>query len=108
MHLRGNSPTDIIVVATTKIQTAVIMGSVDHLNLEVMLDSGASISLLVQASVAKMTNTIEKPIKGTTEDSFRHAASCVNYVTTSVLIQNMETPLQHDFLWLVILTHLLS
>ena len=38
------------------------MGSVGHLNLEVMLDSGASIFLLAQASVARMTNTIEKPI----------------------------------------------
>ena len=56
------SPTDIIVVATTKIQTALIMDSVGHLNLEVMLDSGASISLLAQASVVKITNTIEKPI----------------------------------------------
>ena len=54
MHLRGEyasqirkCPTDIIVVANIKIQMALIMGSVSHLNLEIKLDSGASISLLV-------------------------------------------------------------
>ena len=85
------------------------MGSVGHLNLEVMLDSGASISLLAQASVAKMTNTIEKPIpKVLLKTASGMQLPVVNYITASVLIQNMETPLQHDFLWLVILSHLLS
>ena len=74
------------------------MGSVGHLNLEVMLDSGASISLLAQASVAKMTNTIEKPIpKVLLKTASDMQLPVVNYITASVLIQNMETPLQHDF-----------
>ena len=93
----------------TKIQTAVIMGSVGHLNLEMMLDSGASISLLAQASVAKMTNITEKLIpKVLLKTASGMQLPVVSYVTASVLIQNMDTPLQHDFLWLVILSHLLS
>ena len=70
------------------------MGSVGHLNLEVMLDLRASISLLAQASVAKMTNTIEKPIpKVLLKTASGMHLTVVNYVTTSVLVQNMETPL---------------
>ena len=52
----------IIPISLTKIQGVVIMGSVINFNLEVMVDSGASIFLLTHASAAKMTNTIEKPI----------------------------------------------
>ena len=35
----SKSPTDIIVVATIKVQAAVGIGSIGHLNLEIMLDS---------------------------------------------------------------------
>ena len=74
------------------------MGYIDHLNLEVMLDSGASISLLSQASVVKMTNTIEKPIlKVLLRTASGMQLPVAYYVTTSVLIQSMETPLQHGF-----------
>ena len=56
--LLSDSPTHTVVVATTKIQIAVIIGNIGHSTLEVMLDSGSSISLLAQSSVAKMTNII--------------------------------------------------
>ena len=44
-----------------------------------------------------MTNTIEKPIpKVLLKTAPGMRLSVINYVTTSVNIQNMETPLQHD------------
>ena len=74
------------------------MGSIDHLNLEVMLDSGALISLLSQASVTKMTNTTEKPIlKVLLRTASGMQLPVVNYVATSVLIQNTEASLQYEF-----------
>ena len=100
----SESPTDAIVVATTKIQTAVIMGSIGHLDLEVMLDSGSSISLLAQANISQMTNITEKPVP---KVLLKTALPVVKYVTASVFIQNMETKIHH-FLWLVILLYLLS
>ena len=54
------------------------------------------ISLLAQASVAKITNTIEKAISKVLrilKTTSGMQLSVINYVTTSVLIQNMETPL---------------
>ena len=85
------------------------MGSVGHLTLEVMLDSGAYISLLAQASVAKMTNTVEKPIPIVLlKTASGMQLPVVNYLTTFVLIQHMKTSPQHDFLWLVNLSHLQS
>ena len=74
------------------------MGSIGHLNLEVMLDSGSSISLLAQANVAQMTNIIEKPVpKVLLRTASGIPFPVVSYVTASVLIQNVETLLQHDF-----------
>ena len=74
------------------------MGKIGHSTLEVMLDSGSSISLLAQSSVAKMTNIIEKPVP---RILLRTASGVplptVKYITASVLIQNMETPVQHSF-----------
>ena len=74
------------------------MGRIGHLNLEVMLDSGSSISLLAQANVEQMTNITEKPVPTIL---LRTASGIplpvVKYVTASVLIQNMETILRHDF-----------
>ena len=93
----SESPADTIMVATTKIQTAVIMGSIGHLNLEVMLDSGSSISLLAQANVEQMTNITEKPVpKVLLRTASGIPLPVVKYVTASVLVQNMETML-HDF-----------
>ena len=84
-------------VATTKIQTAVIMGSIGHLNLDVMLDSGSSISLLAQANVEQMTNVTEKPVpKVLLRTASGIPLPVVKYVTASVLVQNMEIML-HDF-----------
>ena len=87
-----------VVVATTKLQTAVIMGNIGHTTLEVMLDSGSSISLLAQSSVSQMTNIIDKPVP---EILLKTASGVplptVRYITASVLIQNMETPVQHNF-----------
>ena len=85
------------------------MGRSGHLNLEVMLDSASSISLLAQANVEQMTNITEKPVP----TILLWTASgiplpVVKYVTASVLIQDMETILRPDFLWLVILLYLLS
>ena len=93
------SPTNTVVVATTKIQTAVIMGKMGHSTLEVMLDSGSSISLLAQSSVEKMTNTIEKPVpRILLRTASGVSLSTVKYITTSVLIQTWrETPVQHSF-----------
>ena len=74
------------------------MGSISRLNLEVMLDSGSSISLLAQANVAQMTNIIEKPVpKVLLRTASGIPLPVVSYVTASVLIQNVETLLQHDF-----------
>ena len=84
-------------VATTKVQTAVIMGSIGYLNLEVMLDSGSSISLLAQTNVEQMANITEKPVsKVLLRTASGIPLPVVKYVTASVLIQNMETML-HDF-----------
>ena len=107
----NRSPTDNIVVATTKIQTAVIMGSIGYLNLEVMLDSGASISLLSQATVAKMTNITEKPISKVHTYTWGQLHACssllsISYVTTSVLIKIWRHHCYMTLLWLVILSHL--
>jgi len=95
--LISNSPTH-TVVATTKIHTAVIMGYIGHTTLEVMLDSGSSISLLAQSSISQMTNIIDKPVP---EILLKTASGVllptVKYITASVLIENMESPVQHDF-----------
>ena len=73
------------------------MGSIGHLNQEVMLDSGSSISLLAQANVEQMTNVTEKPVpKVLLRTASGIPLSVVKYVTASVLVQNMETML-HDF-----------
>ena len=94
----SKSPTDTIVVAATKINTAVIMGSIGQHNLEIMMDSGSSISLLAQAYVEQMINITEKPLP---KILLRRASGIplpiVKYVTASVLIQNMQRMLQQDF-----------
>ena len=85
------------------------MGRIGHLNVDIMLDSGSSVSLLAQANVEQMSIIIEKPVPTIL---LRTASGVplpvVKYVTASVLIQNMETILRHDFLWLVSLFYLLS
>ena len=74
------------------------MGMIGHLNLEVMLDSGSSISLLAQANVEQMTNITEKPVPTILlQRASGIPLPIVKYITASVLIQNMETTLQHDF-----------
>ena len=106
MSLGGNRhpyPTHTVVVATTKLQTAVIMGNIGHSTLEVILDSGSSISYLAQFSIPQMTNIIEKPIpRILLKTASGVPLPTVKYITASVLIQNMKTPVQHNFLWLVI------
>jgi len=96
--LISKSPMHTVVVATTKIHTAVIMGNIGHTTLEVMLDSGSSISLLAQSSISQMINIIDKPVP---EILLKTASGVllptVKYITTSVLIENMESPVQHDF-----------
>ena len=96
--LLSDSSTHTVVVATTKIQTAVITGNIGHSTIEVMLDSGSSISLLAQSSVAQMTNIVENPVPRTLlKTASGIPLPTVKYVTASVLIQNMETPVQHNF-----------
>jgi len=74
------------------------MGNIGHSTLEVMLNSGASISLSAQSSVSQMTNIIDKPVP---EILLTMASGVplptVQYITASVLIQNMETLVQYDF-----------
>ena len=90
-------------LATTEIQTAVTIGNIVHSTLEVMLDSGSSISLLAQSSVAQMTNIIEKSVpKILLKTASGIPLPTVKYITASVLIQNMETPVQHNFLWFIL------
>ena len=94
----SKSPTDTIVVAATKINTAVIMGSIGQHNLEIMMDSGSSISLLAQAYVEQMINITEKPLpKMLLRTASGIPLSIVKYVTASVLIQDMQRMLQQDF-----------
>ena len=93
----SNSPTDTIVVAATKINTAVIMGSIGQHNLEIMMDSGSSISLLAQAYVEQMINITEKPLpKVLLRTASGIPLPIVKYVTASVVIQNMQR-MQQDF-----------
>ena len=96
--LVSNSPTNTVVVATTKKQTAIITGSIGHSRLEVMLDSGSSISLLAQLNVAQMTNIVQQPVpKILLKTASGVPLPVVQYITASVLIQSMEIPVQHDF-----------
>ena len=63
-----------------------------------MLDSGSSIFLLVQSSVAQMTNIVENPVpRILLKTASGILLPTVKYVMVSVLIQNMETPVQHNF-----------
>ena len=74
------------------------MGNIGHSTLEIMLDSGSSISLLAQSNVAKMTNIIKKPVpRILLKTASGVPLPTIKYVTASVLIQNMETPVQHNF-----------
>ena len=96
--LVSNSPTNTVVVVTTKKQTAIITGSIGHSRLEVMLDSGSSISLLAQLNVAQMTNIVQQPVpKILLKTASGVPLPVVQYITASVLIQSMEIPVQHDF-----------
>jgi len=95
--LLSESPTHTVVVATIKIQTAVNMGNIGHSTLEIMVDSSSSISLLAQSSIAQMTNIIEKPVpKILLKTASGVPLPTVKYITASVLIQNIETPVQHN------------
>ena len=63
-----------------------------------MLISGSSISLLAQSSAAQMTNIVENPVpRILLKTASGIPLPTVKYVTASVLIQNMETPVQHNF-----------
>ena len=66
--------------------------------MEVMLDSGSSISLLAQLNVAQMTNIVQQPVpKILLKTASGVPLPVVQYITASVLIQSMEIPVQHDF-----------
>jgi len=74
------------------------MGSIGQHNLEIMMDSGSSISLLAQAYVEQMINITEKPLpKVLLRTASDTPLPIVKYVTASVLIQNMQRMLQQDF-----------
>ena len=74
------------------------MGSIGQHNLEIMMDSGSSISLLAQAYVEQMINIREKPLpKVLLRTASGIPLPIVKYVTASVVIQNMQRMLQQDF-----------
>jgi len=80
-----------VIVDNTKIQVSVINGNIGHLDVEVMLDSGSSISLLAQHSVKQMNCVSAKPVP----QLLLKAASDIRlpifyYLRASVRIQNME------------------
>ena len=84
----SKSPTDTIVVAATKINTAVIMGSIGQHNLEIMMDSGSSIPLLAQSYVEWSSNPHIGLIAATNEDS--------NVITEECAIPNFAAPKEYD------------
>lgn len=98
MPLRGGRYPHTIMVAATEIQTAVIIGNIGSQQMEVMLDSESSISLLTQGGTMQMDYTLAKPVP---QLLLRTASGAllpvIDYIRASVLKQNMDAPVQHDF-----------
>ena len=92
------SPRQTITVATTKLHAAIITGKVGGKSVEIMLDSGSSISLLAHSIVPELHNilpTALSPIQLKTAAG--EPLPIIDYIQTQVCIANMESSVQQNF-----------
>ena len=89
------SPQHTITVATTKLHAAIITGNVGDKSVEIMLDSGSSISLLAQSIVSELYNILPMglpPVQLKTVVG--EPLPIIDYISTQVCISNMESSVQ--------------
>ena len=87
-----------ITVATTKLHAAMITGMVGGKSVEIMLDSGSSISLLAHSIVPELHNILPvalPPIQLKTAAG--EPLPIIDYIQTRVCIANMESSVQQNF-----------
>ena len=102
------SPKRTIIVATIKTQATNIIGKVGNVQIEILMDSGSSISIsLLSQYIAKSLkdSTLRPlpPIKLKTASG--EILPLCNHISTQVYIQNMSTPVEHNF---VVADHLIA
>ena len=100
------SPKRTIIVATIKTQAANIIGKVGNVQIEMLMDSGSSISLLSQDITKRLKDFTQRPlplIKLKTASG--EILPLCNHISTQVSIQNMITPVGHNF---VVTDHLIA
>ena len=100
------SPKRTIIVATIKTQAANIIGKVDNVQTEILMDSGSSISLLSQDIAKRLKDFTQRPlplIKLKTVSG--EILPLCNHISTQVYIQTMVTPVEHNF---IVADHLIA
>ena len=100
-----NGPQHTITVATTS-HAAVISGKVGGKSVEIMLDSGFSISLLTQNLVPELHDVLPMelpPIQLKTASG--EPLPIIDCICTQVCVANMESPVQQKF---IVVSHLIN
>ena len=91
-------PNRTIIVATTKAQAANIVGKVGNIQIEMLMDSGSSISLLSQDIAKRLKDFTQRPVP---QIELKTASGDIlplcNHISTQVCIQNMDVPVEQDF-----------
>ena len=92
------SPQHTITVATTKLHASIITENVGSKSVEIMLDSGSSISLFAQSIVSELYNILPMallPIQ--LKIVVGEPLPIIDYICTQVCIPNMESSVQQNF-----------
>jgi len=100
------SPKRTIIVTTVKTQAANIIGKVGNVQVEMLMDSGSSISLLSQDIAKRLEDFTQRP---SPQIELKTASGEIlplcNHISTQVCIQNMVSPVEHNF---VVADHLIT
>ena len=100
------SPKRTIIVATIKTQAANIIGKVSNVQIEMLMDSGSSISLLSQDIAKRLKDFSQRPLPPIKlKTASGEILPLCNHISTQVYIQNMATPVEHNF---VVADHLIA
>ena len=96
------SPQQTITVATTKLQAAIITGKVGGKSVEVMLDSGSSISLIAHNILSELHNILPMVLPSIQlKTAAGEPLPIIDYIQTQVCIANMESSVHQNFVVVV-------
>ena len=92
------SPQQTITVATTKLHAAIITGKVGGKSVEIMLDSGSSISLIAHSILPELHNILPMALPSIRlKTAAGDPLPIIDYIQTQVRIANMESSVQQNF-----------